>query len=410
MGSIIKRCGCTITAWDGCDHPWVVRWREPGGRSGRQLEHTFEKGAAGKKLAEKWERKVERAKDLGSYIDPEKSKRTFADVWNEWVNAGKDEGELAKSSRVQYDSVYRNHYERPFGSRAIGAISASDITRWESSEKERKYKPYGIQVRKNILASVFKYAYEAEIIAKNPCKRADPRKRKIEDTYRAIDPSEVPEAWEVESIAEHIRAAFSSAVWGMAGTGMRPGEALGVCESKWDKEAGLYVADAQLTSFTANDGAGRGTGMKDELKWSRKGRTVPVADITAESWSTHIATFGTWGDPGWFYESEMYVGRHPARTTFGSHWGKAIDSAGLEDRNLTPKSLRHFFVSAAIAAGVPLAEVAAWVGHSSSKVTEKIYFHLIKGAEARAKGAIALALAQNLSDALDRRRGARRAE
>ncbi|MCM2420634.1 tyrosine-type recombinase/integrase [Streptomyces sp. RKAG293] len=410
MGSIIKRCGCSITDWDGCDHPWMVRWREPGGRSGRQKEHTFEKGAAGKKLAEKWERKVERQKDTGSYIDPERSKRTFADVWNEWINAGLDDGELAKSSRIQYWSVYRNHFEKSFGGRAIGSVSAGDISRWETSQKEREYKPYGIAVRRNILASVFKYAWEAEIIAKNPCKKADPRKRKTVDVYRAIDPSEVPETWEVEAIHDNIRPCFRSAIWGMAGTGMRPGEALGVSTAKWDQAAGLYVVNAQLTSFTANDGAGRGTGIKDEVKWSRHGRTAPVADITAEAWSTHVQTFGTWGDEGWLYESEMYTDRHPSRTTFSSRWRQAVDLAGLEDRKLTPKSLRHFFVSTAIAAGVPLPEVAVWVGHSSSKVTEKIYFHLLKGADKRAKGAIALALAQNLSDALEGERRVHRAE
>ncbi|MGW7006899.1 tyrosine-type recombinase/integrase [Streptomyces sp. NPDC054933] len=401
MGSIIKRCDCGVTDWDRCPHPWVCRWRTPGGRQGRQLEKTFEKGAAGKKLAEKWERKVERSKDTGSYIDPEQSKRTFADVWAEWLNAGTDDSQLAESSRVQYTSIYNNHYDEWFAARPIGSITSSDITKWETDQKERGYKPYGIHTRKVVLASVFKYAWEAEIIARNPCKTANPRKRR-DPVYRPIDPAEVPTAGEVEAIYECMFSYYQSSIRSMAGCGLRVGEALAVCESKWDRQDQLFGVHAQLGSFGKNEGKGRGTAINPEVKWSRDGRTVPVPDITREAWEMHIETYGTWGEEGYFYESETYAGRHPARTTFSNRWNQAIKKAGLQDRGFTPKSLRHYFACIAIGGGVPLAEVARWMGHASSKTTETVYFHLLPGAEERIKGAVAVAMAQNLSEALTR--------
>jgi CubicO group peptidase (beta-lactamase class C family) len=39
MASIIKRCDCGD--WDGCPHPWVVRYRTEGGRASRQREESF---------------------------------------------------------------------------------------------------------------------------------------------------------------------------------------------------------------------------------------------------------------------------------------------------------------------------------------------------------------------------------
>ena len=39
VAKIIKRCNCGD--WDGCPHPWVVRYRTPGGRSSRQREQSF---------------------------------------------------------------------------------------------------------------------------------------------------------------------------------------------------------------------------------------------------------------------------------------------------------------------------------------------------------------------------------
>ncbi|MFE3121086.1 tyrosine-type recombinase/integrase [Streptomyces niveus] len=405
MGSIIKRCDCAVTAWERCPHPWVTRWREPGGRSAAQREKSFGSGAAGKKLATKWERKVERDKDTGSYIDPSQAQRTFADVWTEWLNAGSDEDQLAPSSRAQYQSIYKNHYAEYFGARPIGSITASDIAKWESLQKGRGYKPYGIHTRKVLLASLFKYAWTAEIIPRNPCKKAEARKRKA-PAYRPIDPSEVPTTGEVEAIFDNITPYYRAAVWTMAGCGLRVGEALAICERKWEQDTSWFKVDAQLSSFGANEGAGRGTAIRDEVKWSRTGRRVPVPEIAKESWLAHMATYGTWGDEGWFYESELYTGRFPSRTTFSDRWNKAIEGAELQHRKLTPKSLRHYFASVAIAAGVPMAELAVWMGHASSKTTETVYVHLLPGAEERIKGAVTLAVARDLSESMTRVRSA----
>jgi integrase len=47
----------------------------------------------------------------------------------------------------------------------------------------------------------------------------------------------------------------------------------------------------------------------------------------------------------------------------------------------------------AIASGVPLYEVARWMGHSSTKVTEQVYAHIVEGAEERITGAFEASLA-----------------
>ncbi|MYS22199.1 hypothetical protein GA0115240_13886 [Streptomyces sp. DvalAA-14] len=46
----------------------------------------------------------------------------------------------------------------------------------------------------------------------------------------------------------------------------------------------------------------------------------------------------------------------------------------------TPKSFRRFFVSEAIHADIPLFEVAAWVGHRTTRTTELVYGHLVRRA------------------------------
>jgi integrase len=54
----------------------------------------------------------------------------------------------------------------------------------------------------------------------------------------------------------------------------------------------------------------------------------------------------------------------------------------------TPHSLRHVFASALLARGVPITDVAEWLGHRSIEVTYRIYGHLVPSAWGRAREAL----------------------
>ena len=48
----------------------------------------------------------------------------------------------------------------------------------------------------------------------------------------------------------------------------------------------------------------------------------------------------------------------------------------------TPHSLRHAFASAMLSKGVPITDVAHWLGHRDVRVTYRIYGHLVPSAAA----------------------------
>ncbi|MEV5913335.1 tyrosine-type recombinase/integrase [Streptomyces chartreusis] len=383
MASVIKRCDCKVGAWSRCSHSWVVRFRDA---NGKQKEESFAHNK--KKEANALAVKVENDKHLGVYVDRKNSKRTFEDCWNEWMNFGQRED----SSIAQYKSIYKNHFADMFGSRRIGSITPSDLIDWESSQKERGYKPYGIEGRKTVLKSFLKYCYEAEIIAKYPGKTIKVNGRN-ESAYRPVEDHEIPTTAEVMAIYDAMRPAYKSSVWIQAGCGLRVGEALAFSRSHRTMREGWYFVQNQLTTFGSNEGQGRGVYVKNEPKWSRKGRWVPVPPSVADELEKHEAFWEPWGEEGWYYESETYQNRHPSRTTYTSRWDEAMRKAGLTDKGYTPKGLRHYFASMAIAAGVPLYEVARWMGHSSTKVTEQVYAHLVDGADERITGAFEASLA-----------------
>ena len=65
--------------------------------------------------------------------------------------------------------------------------------------------------------------------------------------------------------------------------------------------------------------------------------------------------------------------------TFKRHARKAGIPEGF-----TPHRLRHAFVSALLGRGVPITDVAQWVGHKDINVTYAIYGHLVPNAADRA--------------------------
>ena len=100
MASIIKRCDGGD--WDGCPHPWVVRYRTDGGRTSKQREQSFGDDL---REAEDFLLKVEHDKKAHVSIDPEAGKAIFRAETKAWLSQRIG----ADSSDMTYRSVLRTH-------------------------------------------------------------------------------------------------------------------------------------------------------------------------------------------------------------------------------------------------------------------------------------------------------------
>ncbi|RLU89185.1 hypothetical protein CTZ27_22325 [Streptomyces griseocarneus] len=70
-------------------------------------------------------------------------------------------------------------------------------------------------------------------------------------------------------------------------------------------------------------------------------------------------------------------------STLEYRWAQARKRAGIT-RKLPPYSVRHYFASNCLSRGIPITDVAEWMGHSSIQSTFKIYRHLMPASIGRA--------------------------
>ena len=97
------------------------------------------------------------------------------------------------------------------------------------------------------------------------------------------------------------------------------------------------------------------------------------------------------------------LGHSMPTSSFGSRWGRAVEpatmSAALTDAcdaaglgHWTPHELRHSAASLLLASGVPLVQVADFLGHSSATVTASVYAHVLDDARTSTAAAMSVVL------------------
>ena len=130
-----------------------------------------------------------------------------------------------------------------------------------------------------------------------------------------------------------------------------------------------------------------GTVLRVFEQASRDGKkTMPLKHRKAGN--TGISRFpricGTWSRTcptatfSWWTVSCRYIA--PYRPPFN----RLARKAGIPE-GFTPHSLRHAFVSALLSRGVPITDVAMWLGHRNINVTYATYGHLVPSCLGRAQ-------------------------
>jgi integrase len=341
--------------------PWCVQWRDGAGKR-REVAFRTNREAKDFKI------KLEHDQREGTFVDPRLGREPFGDAARRWL-AGLA---VAPETRRAYQSVLDNHVLPALGDRALQQVAQD---REGTAQLLNQFLAGLSRQRREIARLVITGTLdEAVRSARLPRHRVDGIR--LISNGSAPDRSDFvfPARSQIEALAAGLRPDLRLTIWLMRGCGLRVSEALAVRKD--------CFREGTLRIFEQVQPDGRGTVA---LKHRRPGesREMPAPGYLLEAVDRHIGEHGT--RDGYLLAS--------ARVPFVQHRGylksftRAARLAGITE-GFTPHSLRHVFVSALLARGVPITDVAEWLGHRSIEVTYRIYGHLVPSAWGRAREAL----------------------
>lgn len=270
---------------------------------------------AGKEHARHFERKV----DAQRWLD----EQTTATLTGQWVDP-----QLGKVTFGEY--ALRVHAGPKFDSRAMASIRPSEVQQWVV-DLGADLRPSTVKVIYQHVRSVFRAAELDRVIARAPCERITlPKTPK-----KLIEP--LPTAT-VLALEEAMPERWRALVRLMAGTGLRPAEAVAINADRVDFLRRTVTVDRQRVS---------GPIRFDPTKTTASVRTVPLPRVVIDALAAHMAAYPT-GPDGLLSTTDR--GEPVDRAEFGRTFGRIARTVGAPI-GARSHSLRHYDASLLIRHG-----------------------------------------------------------
>ncbi|WP_346283517.1 tyrosine-type recombinase/integrase, partial [Streptomyces sp. T21Q-yed] len=374
MGSFFKECEHPRSRWSKCPHPYKVRYRSAAGRQLEESGFATQDAAVerlteiykAKKAAPRGQAKAERIARYGAM--------RFEEYAGEWKAGQRD---LGPASVVHLESLLNIHLLPLLGSRRMNSFDHKVV---EGFLQTLERNGIGLAAQANAfdkLKAILLDANRLGLFDDNPVAGV---KTPQYDPKRVVIPS--PE--QLRQIRTAGDDSFLLVADLMSGCGMRNGEAFAV-------NLNNIVAD---DVYRITEQVNRTTCQYERLKHRKVGeyRDVPLPARVRQSIEWYAAKHGT---------VDGYLLRHPSdpSRTFphyhiANQWQR-IKKAGQIDipDGMVVYGMRHFFASNCLTHGVPITDVAEWMGHKTIEITFKIYRHLMPGSISKAAKILNLDLA-----------------
>jgi integrase len=358
-----EECQHTCERPGRCGHAWTLRYWA----NGRQRELSFRddldgqgrvKYGSGERKAKDARLKITHDKraDGASFADPRGGQEDFCAAVDKWIK----NHAVGESTRARYRDTARKWVKTKFAGRSVAQV-ASDrdaVTDLLVTDMGHLSITKRRQARNIITGTV------QESVLGGKLGKHNLHKIEIYDNGRAAPRADFvfPSHGQVSAIAESV----GIVVWLMRGCGLRIEEALAV-----HREEFLSPRTLHLTGQASRDGR-----EKLPLKHRKAGeyRDVPVPawlwDKVKDLPPGPLVP-GNNDRPYQLYNTVLHAFRNAA--------DKVEIPAGFR-----PHSLRHAFASTLLSRGVPITDVARWLGHRNINETYLTYSHFMPEAEDRA--------------------------
>lgn len=358
MGSFFKSCDCTRQS--RCPHAYTIRFRDAAGRQ-REESGLGTQQAALDRLTELYEEKRNTPRQQAE-LKREIGKQRFGEYASAWLGRQRH---YAPGSTRTTSGLLERQILPVLESRRLNTFTSTVVEDFIMSMEEQNL---GLATQQNAFATLKKILLDA----KN-------KGGIVDDPFAGVVPPEyiprqvnIPTLEEIHALKDVASDSLKVIIDLMSGCGHRNGEAYAANTER-------LVADDVYRITEQIDGVTR---QRTRLKHRKPGefREVPMPLTVRESLLAHERKYGADND-GYLLRTE----RSPrwAHTTMEYQWAHAKKKAGIS-RKLTPYALRHYFASNCLSNGIPITDVAEWMGHKSISMTFSIYRHLMPASIGRA--------------------------
>jgi integrase len=346
---------------------YIARYTPPGGIE-ESKSFTREGRSSEPGTAAHWLHQKREEVRTGEYIDPANREWTVGEWADAWLDSYTGIGDDSRA-------IYRNTIEldiKPsgLGDQPLHAVDRIIMGKWVNSltenrwwdEHKKPHAPSTAAVRRTITAMIFGAAVEEGILNRNPMRKV--RAPQVDVDMEPIDPEELPtmdQVWQLHRIAQDCAPYMAEQIIVTAGTGLRPGELLGVRQTE--------IRDREIHVVRQRNLKAAGVVYKSPK--SRAGRRrVPFGDEVEAAIARHIKTYPC-EDGAVIFQNATGEWR---RSTWASHWQRIRAKAGLEHMRFY--LLRHYYASVLIDGGASPKLVMSRMGHKNSKYTLERYARL----------------------------------
>ncbi|CAL2073518.1 tyrosine-type recombinase/integrase [Streptomyces murinus] len=374
MGSFFKVCEHPRSRWSKCPHSYKIRFRSLAGKqveeSGfatqdkaiRRLTEIYnEKKAAGPRT----QARVERLATYGAM--------RFEEYATEWKAGQRD---LGPASVRHLDSLLQHHLFPALGSRRMNTFDPKVVDGFIQTMERQGV---GLATQANAfdkLKAILLDAHRLGLFDESPLAGV---KAPQYDPERAVIPS--PEQLRRIRVAGDDRFLLIADL--MSGCGLRNGEAAAV------NLRNIVAGDVYRVTEQVNQTTGQYAPLKHRM--SNEYRDVPLPVRVRQTIERYADKHGT---------VNGYLLRHPSdpSRTFPHHclsnqW-RRIKKARIDiPQGMVIYGFRHFFASNCLTHGIPITDVAEWMGHKNIAITFKTYRHLMPGSVSTAARVLNLDLA-----------------
>lgn len=328
---------------------WEVRWRQ----GSRNRSRTFDR----KSDAAQFQAEVRRLSQLGGIVPQRVGEQTLGDFTEDWL-AGKADA-LAPKTLREYARTLDRHVDSDLGHLPLRDLGPRLLHEWQRDRLNRKAGREAIAKATKLLKQILDQAEAQELIRSNPARTLSTPRSKT----RVVVPA-TPE--QIEAMRRQFLAVGQLADAALLSTlsyvGPRPSEALAL------EPVDLDVDRVSITKALTD-------GFHKETKTGHP-RVCDLPTPVAHDIREWQLSLGRRRGPIWPRAKDG----QPWRQHDWDNWRRrrfqpVAREVGLSE--FVPYDLRHTAASLMIAAGRPITEVAAQLGHSP-QVCAGTYAHLIE--------------------------------